>query len=84
MDLAKYFEDKAFVSKLKKVGYAALVLVVVLDFFSPRHEDHIHAVTDRIPAFYAFYGFLACYLILVVSKWLGKLFLWKPEDYYDE
>ena len=83
MDLTKYFENPKFVKKMKNVGKAALVLVVFLDLFSPRHPDHIHAETDKWFGFYAFYGFIACYLILVVSKFLGKVFLLKSEDYYD-
>ncbi|MDD5482421.1 MAG: hypothetical protein PHP98_02030 [Kiritimatiellae bacterium] len=39
---------------------------------------------DRIPAFYIFYGFAGCVLIIVFAKTLGKLFLQRKEDYYDD
>lgn len=38
---------------------------------------------NRIPAFFALYGFIGCLLIIVFAKSLGKLFLRKREDYYD-
>jgi len=38
---------------------------------------------DSIPAFYVLWGFISCILIIYVSKWLGKLFLFRDESYYD-
>jgi hypothetical protein len=38
---------------------------------------------ERIPGFYAFYGFLGCLAIIFVSKWLGRLFIQRDEGYYD-
>lgn len=38
---------------------------------------------NRIPMFYAFWGFLSCVVIIYVSKWLGKLFIFRSENYYD-
>jgi len=45
----------------------------------PAHQDW----WNGIPAFFAFYGFIGCLLIIVFAKSLGKLFLRKREDYYD-
>ncbi|MBS3943883.1 MAG: hypothetical protein KGZ42_00160 [Melioribacter sp.] len=36
-----------------------------------------------IPAFYIIWGFIGCVGIIYISKWLGKIFLQKKEDYYD-
>ncbi len=38
---------------------------------------------DAIPAFYIIWGFISCVLIIYVSKWIGKLFLFRSESYYD-
>ena len=38
---------------------------------------------NYIPGFYIIWGFLSCVLIIYVSKWLGKLFIFKNEQYYD-
>lgn len=38
---------------------------------------------DSIPAFYIIWGFISCVLIIYVSKWFGKIFLFRDESYYD-
>lgn len=38
---------------------------------------------DPIPAFYIIWGFISCVLIIYVSKWFGKIFLFRDESYYD-
>lgn len=37
-----------------------------------------------LPGFDAVYGFAGCVAIIVVSKWLGKRWLQRTEDYYEE
>lgn len=38
---------------------------------------------NAIPGFYIIWGFLGSVTIIYVSKWLGKLFIYKDEQYYD-
>ncbi|MEX0945529.1 MAG: hypothetical protein WD513_02410 [Balneolaceae bacterium] len=38
---------------------------------------------NYIPGFYIIWGFISCVLIIYISKWLGKLFIFKNEQYYD-
>jgi hypothetical protein len=38
---------------------------------------------NAIPGFYMIWGFLSCVVIIVVSKAIGKLILFRREDYYD-
>jgi hypothetical protein len=38
---------------------------------------------NQIPGFYIIWGFLGCVAIIYVSKWLGKLFIFRNEQYYD-
>ena len=66
---------------VKKIAYGILVLLVIVDFIIPRHE--IHFFGDKIPGFWSLFGFIACVVIIIVSKWLGKNGLVKDEDYYD-
>ena len=66
---------------VKKIAYGILVLLVMVDFIIPRHE--IHFIGDKIPGFWSIFGFIACVVIIIVSKWLGKNGLMKDEDYYD-
>ena len=66
---------------VKKIAYGILVLLVMADFIIPRHE--VHFFGDKIPGFWSLFGFSACVVIIIVSKWLGKNGLMKDEDYYD-
>jgi hypothetical protein len=42
-----------------------------------------HFWFERIPAWGSLYGFASCVAIIVVSKFLGKVWLMRREDYYD-
>ena len=66
---------------VKKIAYGILILLVIVDFIIPRHE--VHFFGDKIPGFWSLFGFSACVVIIIVSKWLGKNGLMKDEDYYD-
>ena len=49
MNLLKIIE--AFRTKtMKRIAYAMLILIIVIDFFIPRHE--IHFIGDGIPGFW--------------------------------
>ena len=67
---------------VKKIAYAVLILIFVIDFFIPRHE--IHFIGDKIPGFWSLFGFVACILIILISKWIGRLGIMQEEDYYNE
>ena len=66
---------------VKKIAYGVLVLLFIVDFIIPRHE--VHFFGDKIPGFWSIFGFSACVVIIIISKWLGKNGLMKDEDYYD-
>ena len=67
---------------VKKIAYIALILIIVTDFFIPRHE--IHFIGDQIPGFWSLFGFIACILIILISKWIGHLGIMQDENYYNE
>ena len=68
--------------KVKQIAYGILLLLIIVDFVIPRHE--VHFFGDKIPGFWSLFGFIACVVIIVASKWLGKHGLMKNEDYYDK
>ena len=81
MNLLKMIE--AFRTKtMKKIAYAMLILIIVIDYFIPRHE--IHFIGDGIPGFWSLFGFVACILIILISKWIGRLGIMQNENYYNE
>ena len=67
---------------VKKIAYSALILIIVTDFFIPRHE--IHFIGDGITGFWSLFGFVACILIILISKWIGRLGIMQDENYYNE
>ncbi|MBZ4671867.1 MAG: hypothetical protein JG762_97 [Deferribacteraceae bacterium] len=75
-----FFDKKENIEKLKIIFYIVLVVLVLLDLVVHKHP---HYAWENFFGSYAIYGFMACVVIVVVSKLLGKLFLQRPEDYYD-
>ena len=63
----------------------ALGLLVVADaipFLVDKH--HAHTGVEKLPGFWAAFGFVACVVIILASKGFGKAGIMKREDYYDE
>lgn len=72
--------DKPENQKLvRRILYAACVLLVIADFFVHRH---ISTGVERVPAFYAMYGFLALVGVVIAAKALRRV-VKRDEDYYD-
>ena len=74
--------EKLRTKLIRKIAYAILILLILVDFFIPRNE--IHFFGDNITGFWSLYGITSCVLIIIVSKWIGKHFLMRDEDYYDK
>jgi hypothetical protein len=83
-------EDPKTIRKLWLGFYVVLGLLVVLDpkllelaHILEHDPDHAaHFIVDGWPAFFAVYGFVTCWIMVMVSKLvLGKL-LMRPEGYY--
>ncbi len=67
------------------IGYAvlgALVLIDALPFLVDK--EHAHTKVEHLPGFWSVFGFIACTLIIFVSKWFGHAGIMQREDYYDE
>ena len=50
---------------------------------------HLYHIAETWPAFWSVFGFIACVLIVYVSKWYGHLKVGRteimaPEDFYNE
>ncbi len=83
MDVGKFLEFLAARRRaLKWAMFAILALLVVLDVAIPSYYDRFP--WESIGGFGAVFGFVACIVILVVSKALGDVLLYRPEDYYDD
>jgi hypothetical protein len=65
--------------RVRKYFYYALIILLVADPFIVKH---VHFPWERVPAFYAVYGFIACVSLIFVAKLL-RLLVKRKEDYYD-
>ncbi len=80
-DQKKYFFDKSEnVTWMMRGFYAICILLVIADFIIHRH---IVLDWEKIPAFYAIYGFVACVILVIIAKGIRKMVI-RKEDYYDE
>ena len=70
---------------MKRWFYVGLAIVaaaeLVLPFMFP--DDHSHFGFERFPAWGSLYGLASCVVIIVVSKFIGKVWLMRREDHYD-
>jgi hypothetical protein len=76
-----WFDKPENLRKLRFFSYILLAVSVLVEFIVPAHGTG-HA-WDRIPGFYALFGFVICAAMIIVSKLLGQFWLKKSEDYYD-
>jgi hypothetical protein len=65
---------------LWRLFLAVLALSVAAELFI---QTHPHFAVERLFAFNALYGFLACAALILLAKGIGLL-VKRKEDYYDE
>ena len=70
---------------MKTWHWIALILLIlaslVVEFtMLSGHSSHWWS---HVPAFYIIWGFLSCVVLTYFAKGLGKLILYREEDYYD-
>jgi hypothetical protein len=70
---------------MKRWFYASLVLLALTEIAWPLifNAGHAHFWFEDIPAWGSTFGLVACVAIIIASKLLGKLWLTRPENYYD-
>lgn len=84
------FDNRRNVRRVSFGLYTACAVVFVLDIVSwfqaragvpeLRHPD---SSMDGLPGFYAFYGFVACVLLVLAAREMRKI-LMRREEYYDD
>ena len=74
-----FFDRPSTVKWILRIFYALCILLVLVDFIVHRH---IETDIEKIPAFYAIYGFVACVLLVVIAKEMRKVLI-RDEHYYE-
>jgi len=75
----KIFDSRRNVRILKIGFYAALGLLLIIDFFIHKHAEF---AWEGYPNFFAAYGFISCLLLICLARGLGRL-VRRDEDYYE-
>lgn len=75
-----FFDKPNNVKWILWIFYASCALLVLFDFIVHRH---IYVEFEKIPTFYALYGFVACVLLVLAAKVLRRLIM-RDEEYYDK
>lgn len=75
-----------FRARLKATIRVCLVVLAALVVWDALFvsKEQVHTFVERIPGFWAVFGFVACVVIIIVSKWFGHLGIMTREDYYDD
>ena len=70
---------------LTRAFYAWLVVLALAEALAPGflYDEAAHFAFEDWPAFGSIYGFFSCVAIILVSKLLGKLWLMRPDNYYE-
>jgi hypothetical protein len=70
---------------MKRWCYVGLAAIALFEAIGPTllFHDHAHFWFENLPAWGSLYGFVSCVLIIEISKFVGKLWLMRREDYYD-
>ena len=80
-DEKKYmFDDPKNLKRLLTVFYSLCAIFFALDVFV---HKHIYFDCEKWPGFYAVYGFVACVVLVLVSKYILRPLVMRKEDYYE-
>jgi hypothetical protein len=75
-----FFYQPKTIQWILRIFYSICILLVIADFVVHRH---IVTEAEKIPAFYAIYGFTACVILVIIAAKMRK-YVMRDEDYYDK
>jgi hypothetical protein len=73
------FDKPENVTRLLRGFYIICAALFLVDFALHRH---ISVDWEKIPAFYALFGFVACVVLVLIAREMRKVVM-RKEDYYD-
>lgn len=80
-----WFDRKENVRMVLAGLFAGCALLVIIDviFWVTGFDKHPYFKWETWPGFYAVYGFVACVLLVLVSKHVLRPLVMRAEDYYE-
>ena len=84
--LERQLDDTVRFARLKRLFQIGLGLIVLAEILMPLifGAGHPHFAFESFPAFGSLYGLVSCAVIIIVSKLIGKAWLMRPEDHYED
>ena len=82
-----WFDKKENVKKVLNGLFIACLFFVLLDvviYFFFKEFKHPYFNWEKSPGFYAVYGFVACVVVVLISKFILRPLVMRSEDYYDK
>jgi len=68
---------------MTRARWSVMALAVIVTLVAERVVHHESKYWfSGIPGFFALFGFLGCIVIIYASKWFGRVFVQRDEDYY--
>lgn len=83
------FDNPENVKRLLRIFFTSVVALLVIDvvyiLLSEQHIIHRHVEYEweKYWSFYSIYGFVACVILVLVSKYILRPLVKRKEDYYD-
>ncbi|MEA1967903.1 MAG: hypothetical protein U9N77_06760 [Thermodesulfobacteriota bacterium] len=74
------FDKPENVKRLLVIFFSSVVILFVVDFFVHKHA---HFPFETWPVFYAVFGFVACVLLVLISRFVLRPLVKREEDYYE-
>ena len=90
MEKKHVFDDPKNVKRLLTVFFTSVIGLLLLDalylVLGSRHVIHTHMIYkwEGYWGFYCFYGFVACVVLVLVSKYILRPLVKREENYYDK
>lgn len=75
------FDKPENVQRVLRIFFSCLVVLLIGDFFV---HQHAFFGWEEWPEFYAVYGFVACVVLVLISKYVLRPLVMRDEDYYDD
>ena len=74
------FDKPENVKRLLVIFFSSIAILFVVDFFVHKHA---HFPFETWPVFYAVFGFVACVLLVLISRFVLRPLVKREEDYYE-
>ena len=90
MEKKHIFDNPENVKRLLRVFFGSVVALLIFDvvyiILSKQHIIHRHVEYqwEEYFGFYAIYGFVACVILVLISKYVLRPLVKRKEDYYDK